>query len=72
MRKATLSELVSMEKLKSLTLRTGFIFLEALLGLLLVLCLPVCLLIGLLVHILHKIDSSFSFSLKIEAPKREN
>jgi len=72
MKKATLSELASREKLKNLTLRTGFILLEVLLGLLLVVCLPICLLIGLLVHILYKIDRSFSFSLKIETPKRED
>ena len=69
MRKAILSELTSREKLKNLTLRTGVLFLEGLLGALLFLGFPLFLLMGLLVHILYKIDNSFSFSLKINTPK---
>ena len=72
MRKAILSELISRERLKNLSLRIGHFLLEALLGVLLFLGFPLFLLMGLLVHILYKIDNSFSFSLKIETPKREN
>jgi len=70
MRKAILSELTSREKVKALILRIGHLFLEALLAVLVFLGLPLFLLIGLLVHILFKIDNSFSFSIKIETPKR--